>query len=181
VRGYACIGLDNPKSNVNVGSALRAAAVFGASMVAVAGLRYKRTATDTPKAYKHLPLLECDNLHDVIPFDCVPVAVDMIPGAQSLESYVHPERAFYVFGAEDATLGVRVLSWCRDVVYVSTPGPCMNLAAAVNVVLYDRLAKQQRHAQPSRFMGMTVSDEVHGRGWAVDDTEPTSAIGRDTQ
>jgi tRNA(Leu) C34 or U34 (ribose-2'-O)-methylase TrmL len=143
VRGYACIGLDNPKTNANVGSALRAAAVFGAAMVAVAGRRYQRAGTDTTAAYQHLPLIECMDLHDVIPYDCVPVAVDLLPGARSLVTYIHPERAFYVFGAEDATLGARVTSWCRDVIYVPTPGPCMNLAAAVNVILYDRLAKQQ--------------------------------------
>ncbi|MCC0182886.1 RNA methyltransferase [Aeromonas hydrophila] len=28
--------------------------------------------------------------------------------------------------------------------YVTTPKGCMNLAASVNVILYDRLAKQQR-------------------------------------
>ena len=49
-------------------------------------------------------------------------------------------RTFYVFGAEDATLGARTLSWCRDVIYVPTAG-CMNLAATANVVLYDRLVK----------------------------------------
>jgi tRNA(Leu) C34 or U34 (ribose-2'-O)-methylase TrmL len=110
MRGFACIGLCNPKTVANVGSALRAAAVFGAAMVAVSGIRYRRAGTDTPAAYRHLPLLQCDDLHDVIPYDCVPVAVDLIQGAKSLVDYVHPERAFYVFGAEDATLGVRVLS-----------------------------------------------------------------------
>ena len=34
-----------------------------------------------------------------------------------------------------------VLAWCRDVVYVPTRY-CMNLAATVNVVLYDRASKQ---------------------------------------
>jgi tRNA(Leu) C34 or U34 (ribose-2'-O)-methylase TrmL len=37
-------------------------------------------------------------------------------------------------------LGERVLSWCRDVVYIPTNG-CLNLAACVNVVLYDRQSK----------------------------------------
>lgn len=142
MRGYAAIGLDNPKTCANVGSALRAASVFGAAMVVASGIRYRRAGTDTPAAYRHLPLMTCADLHDLIPYDCIPVAVDLVPGALSLCSYVHPERAFYVFGAEDATLGERVLSWCRDVVYVPTPGACMNLAAAVNVVLYDRMTKR---------------------------------------
>jgi tRNA(Leu) C34 or U34 (ribose-2'-O)-methylase TrmL len=140
-RGYAAIGLCSPKTNANVGSALRAACCFGAAMVAVSGRRYGRAPTDTTKAYRHLPLIQCENLHDVIPFDCVPVAVELIPGAVSLKDYKHPQRAFYVFGPEDGTLGKLTLEWCRDVVYIPTQG-CMNLAATVNVVLYDRATKQ---------------------------------------
>ena len=34
-RGYACIGLDNPKTNSNIGAALRAVGVFGANMIDV--------------------------------------------------------------------------------------------------------------------------------------------------
>lgn len=140
-RGYAAIGLDNPKTDINVGAAMRACGVYGASMLATSGKRYKRSCTDTMKHYRHIPLLCVDNLHTVLPFDCVPVAVDLVPDATPLPEYEHPERAFYVFGAEDNTLGQRVLSWCRDVIYVPTSG-CMNLAATVNVVLYDRLTKK---------------------------------------
>ena len=32
----------------------------------------------------------------------------------------------------------------QQVFYVTTPKGCMNLAASVNVILYDRLAKQLR-------------------------------------
>jgi tRNA(Leu) C34 or U34 (ribose-2'-O)-methylase TrmL len=141
MRGYACIGLDNPKAAVNVGSALRAAGCYGAAMVAMTGNRSGKTPTDTMKQYRHRPLLRVENLKDVIPYDCVPVAVDLIEGAIPLPEYEHPERAFYIFGAEDATLGERVTSWCRDTIYIPTNG-CMNLAATVNVVLYDRLVKQ---------------------------------------
>lgn len=144
-RGFACVGLDHAKNSLNVGAALRAAGCFGAAMVAVSGRRYRRAATDTLAAYRHMPLVECDDLHDVVPFDCVPVAVDLVAGATPLAQYQHPERAFYVFGAEDATLGARVLSWVRDVVYVPTLH-CLNLAACVNVVLYDRAAKRDEWA-----------------------------------
>lgn len=140
MRGYCAIGLDNPKTSYNVGAALRAAGCYGAAMVAVRGQRYGHAPTDTMKAHRRLPLLQIEDLHLVIPYDCVPVAVDLVEGAQSLVEYKHPPRAFYVFGAEDATLDERVLSWCRDRVYIPTVG-CMNLAATVNVVLYDRLVK----------------------------------------
>ena len=93
------------------------------------------------KHARHIPVLQVSDLHDVIPWNCVPVAVDLVPEATPLPEYEHPERAFYVFGAEDQTLGARVLGWCRDVVYVPTAG-CMNLSCAVNVVLYDRMVKR---------------------------------------
>jgi tRNA(Leu) C34 or U34 (ribose-2'-O)-methylase TrmL len=141
-RGYAAIGLHNPKTPTNIGSVLRAAGCYGAAMVAISGKRYQRACTDTQKAWRHMPLLHCTDLHDAIPFDCIPVAVDLISGARPLPEYQHPERAFYVFGPEDGTLGPDVLGWCRDVIYVPTAG-CMNLAATANVILYDRMAKQE--------------------------------------
>lgn len=142
MRGYAAIGLDNPKNGINVGSALRAAGVYGATFVAASGGRLGNYPgrTDTMKHHKHLPLLRPADVFDLLPYDCVPVAVELIDGATPLHEYQHPERAYYIFGGEDATLGHRILSRCRDVVYVPTNG-CMNLAATINVVLYDRQAK----------------------------------------
>lgn len=142
MRGYSVIGLDNPKNPINLGAAMRAAGVYGASALYFSGKRIKPGRTDTKKHYRHIPLLRVDDLHDVVPYDCVPVAIEIVDGAKSLVEYVHPERAFYIFGAEDQTLGDRILSWCKDVVYVPTDG-CMNLAATVNVVLYDRLLKNK--------------------------------------
>ena len=145
MRGFSAIGLHNPKTPVNVGSALRAATCYQSSLVAISGRRYKRSATDTTKAWRHLPLLQVDDLRDAIPFAAIPVAVDLVDDAINLPDYHHPERAFYVFGPEDGTLGDSVLSWCRDRIVVPT-SHCMNLAATVNVVLYYRLAKQHRRA-----------------------------------
>jgi len=141
MRGYSIIALDNPKTPANVGSAMRAVGIYGSSALIYSGRRFSPGKTDTMKHYRHIPLIRSDNLHDDVPFDCVPVAVELIDGAIPLPEYRHPERAFYVFGAEDATLGKRVLSWCRDVVYIPTNG-CMNLAATVNVILYDRMMKR---------------------------------------
>ena len=142
-RGYAAIGLYQPKTPANVGSVLRAAHCYGTAMVAKTGQRYSPHSADTMKAYRHLPLLQVDDLFDVLPHDCVPVAVDLLDGARCLTDYVHPERAFYIFGPEDGTLGRAITDRCRDKVYVPTAF-CMNLAATVNVVLYDRAAKEAR-------------------------------------
>lgn len=142
-RGYSSIGLVNPKTPANVGSVMRACGVYGAAQCVFTGKRFakaKRFVTDPQKFHRHIPLLNVDSLRDVIPIDCVPIAVDLIDGAIPLNEYRHPERAFYIFGPEDGTLGKEITGFCRDVVYIPGNG-CMNLAATVNVVLYDRMAK----------------------------------------
>jgi tRNA(Leu) C34 or U34 (ribose-2'-O)-methylase TrmL len=143
MRGYSCIGLINPKTPANVGSVMRAAGCYGATSVFYTGRRYskaKQFVTDPQKRYRHIPLIGVEDLHEIIPFDCVPVAVDLIDGAKPLHEYKHPVRAFYIFGPEDGTIGKNIVSWCRDVIYIPTNG-CMNLAATVNVVLYDRMSR----------------------------------------
>lgn len=139
-RGYACVGLHEPKIAANIGSVLRSCGCYGVAMVAISGNRYKHVPTDTQKAWKHFPFLEVADLEAVIPLGSTPVAVELLDDAIPLPHYTHPERAFYIFGGEDRTLGDDVLKWCRDRVQVPTCF-CLNLASAVNVVLYDRMAK----------------------------------------
>ncbi|MFM5399244.1 RNA methyltransferase [Aeromonas veronii] len=140
---FCCVGLVNPKSPENVGSVMRAAGCYGVDEVYYTGNRFelaRRFATDTKQMVEKIPLLGVDGLMAFIPQGCVPVVVDLIDGATPLPDYVHPERAFYIFGPEDGTLDPALYGAVKDVVYVPTRG-CMNLAASVNVILYDRLAK----------------------------------------
>lgn len=140
---FCCVGLVNPKSPENVGSVMRAAGCYGVDEVYYTGNRFelaRRFATDTKQMVEKIPLLGVDDLMAFIPQGCVPVVVDLINGATPLPDYVHPERAFYIFGPEDGTLDPALYGAVKDVVYVPTRG-CMNLAASVNVILYDRLAK----------------------------------------
>lgn len=168
MRGYSAIGLDHPKNAINLGGVLRAAYCYRAAMVAVSGNRIEaHKLIDSPsnnlRSEKHIPILRGEDLHDLVPFDCVPVAVDLVDGAVELQNYQHPQRAFYIFGPEDGTLGIRTLSWCRDRVMIPTR-TCMNLAATVNVVLYDRLAKNliaQKYAEKSARKAAAIeSDEA---------------------
>lgn len=109
--------------------------------MAYTGNRYRPATTDTMKQHRHIPLLRFKTIDQAIPYDYVPVAVDLVEGAVSLVDYQHPERAFCIFGPEDGTLSEKVLSKCRDRVMIPMKG-CSNLAATVNVVLYDRLVKR---------------------------------------
>lgn len=138
-RGYAAIAVTQIIKDRNFGGVLRAAHCYGASMVVLGG-KYKREFTDTTKAYRHIPLIQNVDIMSAIPFDCVPVAVDLLPDAEPLPDFIHPQRAFYIFGAENQTLGKRITDKCKHKVFIPTQY-CMNLAATANVVLYDRMAK----------------------------------------
>lgn len=148
MRGYAAIGLWRPKNPANIGGALRAAYIYDARLVCIAWEREWerpiRHPADTPRTWRHVPVQRSYDLRSLLPFDCTPIGVDLVDGAIALPEFVHPQRAFYIFGPEDGTLGDSVLSWCAYRVYVPTKR-CMNLAATVNVVLYDRLSKHMNN------------------------------------
>lgn len=86
-----------------------------------------------------------------------PVAVEVLDNSEPLDAFVHPENAIYVFGPEDDSLPGYVREACHRFVTIPTAiRTPLNLAAAVNVVLYDRLAKQreiQGWAMLGRAMG----------------------------
>lgn len=137
------IGLTNPKSPSNIGSVMRAAGCYRADAVFYTGERYARAAkfhTDTKDRSRDIPLTGAGCLLQQVPEGAKIICVDLVEGAIPLPEFEHPENAFYIFGPEDGTISQQVIDRADAVVYVPTVG-CMNLAASVNVVLYDRLAK----------------------------------------
>lgn len=146
------IGLVRPKDPANIGGVLRAGHCYGASALIIEGCRSRKhvnnQAADTPKAIRRIPTLLLDDLFAGHPVGTVPVAVDLVDDAVSLVDFIHPTRAFYIFGPEDGTLGKKHLDRCAHRVMIPTRN-CMNLAATVNVVLYDRISKEAR-AQAAR-------------------------------
>lgn len=118
-----------------------------------------------------MPVLRGEDLRDFIPFDAVPVAVDLVDDAVELPHFIHPQRAFYVFGPEDGTLGKATLEWCKHKVMIPTRN-CMNLAATVNVVLYDRLAKSAKQSRSmeagfTNDMDRELSSESGAEPWPL--------------
>lgn len=137
------IGLVNPKSPANVGAVMRAAGCYQATAIRYTGERFDRAAryrTDTKNVQSKIPLTSVDCLYEALPADVKVVCVEFAEGATSLPDFVHPERALYVFGPEDGSIPQHMVDRADHVVYVPTVG-CMNLAASVNVLLYDRLSK----------------------------------------
>lgn len=148
----AWLGLINPKSPENVGMVMRAAGCYEAAGVFYTGERFHRARqffTDTKNMHEKIPLKHQAFLPDAVPGDVKIVVIELIEGATPLMDFVHPEQALYIFGPEDGSVDQQVLDRCDQVVYIPTVG-CMNLAASVNVVLYDRLAKAPGDAVAAR-------------------------------
>ena len=141
------IGLINPKSPDNVSSVMRAAGNFQVDSVFYTGKRYPRALMRNPdipdmrrKVGQTIPLIGVDCLLDIAPLNMRLVCVEFAENAIAVPEYHHPDNAFYMFGPEDGTINQDVIDRVDDVVYVPTIG-CMNLAATVNVLLYDRFTK----------------------------------------
>jgi tRNA(Leu) C34 or U34 (ribose-2'-O)-methylase TrmL len=137
------IGLYNPKSPSNVGAVMRAVGCYEADRVHYTGVRFdraKRYRTDTNNTSCKVPLNQVENLPESMPEGMQLVCVELVEGAMPLPEFEHPDQAMYVFGPEDGSIPQQLVDRADHVVYVATIG-CMNLAASVNVLLYDRLAK----------------------------------------
>ena len=156
---HVTIGLTNPKTPTNVGGIMRAAGCYSVDQVLYTGHRYTHAAkftgsknnTNTQKLSEKIPLIAIDDFLKLrrstneqqlgeLPESTKIICVDLVEGATPLPLFQHPEQALYIFGPEDGTIAQNVIDQADDVVYVPTVG-CMNLAATVNVLLYDRLAK----------------------------------------
>ncbi|MBG82278.1 MAG: RNA methyltransferase [SAR202 cluster bacterium] len=147
-RGFACIALDRPKDGVNVGHSLRAALGFSARMVILGdkdpAINVRKLSTDPGRAYRHVPILEVRDIFGALPHDCKSVAVEITDEALDLTTFAHPERACYIFGPENGSVSDKILAKCDYVVKIPTT-MSLNLGMTVNIVMYDRLAKSNRH------------------------------------
>lgn len=143
--------MHNPKYPHNVGAAVRACSCFGSKLIVFTGNRvslepnktkgYRLPREERMKGYKDVTLV-----NDEYPFNrfkkgIIPVAVEVRQNAEHLPFFRHPKNAVYVFGPEDGSLPQIYLKHCQRFVFIPSPH-CLNLAAAIYVVLYDRRAKQ---------------------------------------
>ena len=147
--------LTNPKHARNVGAALRACSCFGIGQLWFTGNRislagkHRLPREERMKGYDDVELRQYDYVFDQFA-DVVPVAIELRPGSESLADFEHPANALYVFGPEDGSLERVTLQHCHRFVTIPTRH-CTNLAAAVYLVLYDRMLKRYQaglEAQP---------------------------------
>jgi|SRR5690606_876346 len=144
--------LINPKYDYNVGGAQRACSCWGIPQLWWTGnrVRFEATASgkgnkkrlpreERMKGYMDVELRQYDYPFDQFE-DVTTVAIELIPGAEQLPSFEHPEKAVYVFGPEDGSIDSMSRKHCHR--FVSIPAyHCTNLSLAVGLVLYDRFTK----------------------------------------
>jgi tRNA(Leu) C34 or U34 (ribose-2'-O)-methylase TrmL len=162
------IVLINPKYPHNVAATIRACSCFGIQSLIWTGWRVDPTQYDRlpreerMKGYGDVAWIHSDRPFDYFhgaPIVCVEIHPDSIP----LPTFQHPDDAVYVFGPEDGSVPQVIRRHCWSFVHIPS-FHCLNLAAAVNVVLYDRMRKEH----PVEGMNVAkheVRGEIAVPGW----------------
>ncbi len=162
----AAVVLISPKTPYNVGAVIRACSIYEVSILRWTGKRIstaearRKSGTSLKKNRPRLPREE--RLRDYANVDwkeaednvvtnlaerhsLTPVCIEIVPGAESLETFEHPSRPLYIFGPEDGNVPAGVRSVCHRFVRIPTLNRTpLNLAMSVCIVLYDRHAKSIR-------------------------------------
>jgi len=71
------IGLYNIKNIWNFGAVCRLAGCYNVSSVLIEGSRFKKSAADTTKFYRHHPVMDVDDLISSRPKGLIPVGVEI--------------------------------------------------------------------------------------------------------
>lgn len=162
------IVLIDPKFPHNVGATIRACSCFGVESLVWTGARielskYQRLPREERmKGYKSVHFVNHARPFELFG-DVTPVCVEVYENSEPLTTFVHPENAVYVFGPEDGKVPQVVRCLCHRFVHIPSHF-CLNLSAAVNVVLSHRLMSRQLSGTepllPLREMLREVRGEV---------------------
>lgn len=148
------IALTNPKFPHNVGAAIRAASCWRIPTLMWSGKRvplpeewisseefaqYRMPREERMKGYKDVKLIRTDRFKDEF-VGFTPVAIELTDSSENLFDFIHPDNALYVFGPEDGSIPGTIMQHCHRFVQIPT-AHCLNLAAAINVVLAHRAAQ----------------------------------------
>lgn len=160
--------LIEPKYAHNLAAAIRACSCFGVQTLLWTGQRFAFEAGDRlpreerMKGYADVRVRNCTRPFDVLAGSSVtpiahlharggsPVCVELTRGATPLDVFVHPARAVYLFGPEDGHVPQSYRALCHHFVYIPSRH-CLNLAAALNVVLYDRAQKSDARYSTAEY------------------------------
>lgn len=160
------IVLHMPKYPHNVGQVVRLASAYGIGQVWYSGDRIRQALgarlprEERMRRYEDVLLVNhpdpLGRLCTALP-EARPVAVELRPNSENLVDFIHPDNLpavdrqhgapIYVFGPEDGSLPGPIVKRCHRFVVIPS-FECLNLAASVATILYDRMAKQPSAARP---------------------------------
>ncbi len=104
--------LCDPKFPHNLGTVVRAASCFSVEQVWITGTRLAkrvREARRIPREermrdYRDVAMVLEEHPLRFLPEGAIPVAIELLPGAENLTTFEHPEHAVYLFGPEDGSI-----------------------------------------------------------------------------
>ncbi|MEN8162964.1 MAG: TrmH family RNA methyltransferase [Acidobacteriota bacterium] len=163
LRSMAIAGWNTTKEH-NVGTLVRTAHAAAAEEVILVGDReWNIEAAKTAQDFTDVTFLEDEHafLDHVRNRGWSLVAVELDSCAVSLFEAEYPENPCFLLGAERDGLPRSLIDAAEIVVQIPQWGlvPCLNLAVAGSIVLYDYLAKQQRKGALDRPEGGLVPEE----------------------
>lgn len=138
--------LTDPKWAHNVAGAIRSCSCFGISTLIWTGERVNPETMDRlpreerMKGYRDVYWEMNQRPFDLFP-DAIPVCIELVPNAENLVTFEHPENAVYIFGPEDGSVPQVFRRHCHRFLFIPS-AHCLNLSTALAIVLYDRIAKR---------------------------------------
>lgn len=158
--------LMDPKYSHNVGATIRACSCFGFESLVWTGSRielskYERLPREERmKGYKSVRFVNHQRPFELFN-DITPVCVEVYEQSEPLTTFDHPENALYVFGPEDGKVPQVIRRLCHRFVHIPSHF-CLNLSAAVNVVLAHRLMSRQLVGKEPMLPLREMLHEVRG-------------------
>ena len=134
------IALYSPKNIHNWGSILRLATNFNVDFCCTIQSRYKRQWADTTNFAKNNPVFHFEDISQFLvsyPKQCKLISVEINSRALSLEKFIHPENAIYIFGPEEGSINNYLID-NSDICLKITSNRCLNQAMCAGAVLFHR-------------------------------------------
>lgn len=159
--------LINPKYTHNLAAAIRACSCFGVEDLIYTGTRLvindkeRLPREERMKGYKAVNWRH--NARPFTPLTGTPVCVEIRKDSEPLNTFIHPEDAIYVFGPEDGSVPTTITRLCHRFVHIQAHH-CLNLAAALNVILHHRMMQFQPILPLEQILHETRG-EIGIKGW----------------
>jgi tRNA(Leu) C34 or U34 (ribose-2'-O)-methylase TrmL len=140
--------LIDPKFAHNLGASIRACSCFGVDSLVWTGSRIQLSSCERlpreerMKGYKSVRFINHARPFELFGTPFSTVCVEVFEHSEPLTTFDDPESAIYVFGPEDGGVPQVVRRLCHRFVHIPAHF-CLNLSAAVNVLLAHRVMARQ--------------------------------------